>query len=55
MTNYRAEIIHPTPAAQYFLVVYATGIDHARALAYRRIQDKYGAGTFYMVGDVYPE
>ncbi len=55
MKIYRAEIIHPTPAAQFFLSVYAVGADHARALAFRRIQDKYGAGSLYMVGDVYTE
>ncbi len=55
MRNYRAEIIHPAPAAQFNLSVFAVGINHARTLAFRRINDKYGADTLYMVGDIYPE
>ena len=54
MRTYRVEIIHPTPAADFFLSIQATGADHAKALAFRRINDKY-PDTLYMIGDAYPE
>ena len=52
MQTYTVHIIHPTPAAEFDLHVVASSLPHARATAYRKINNRYGADTLYMVGDI---
>ncbi len=55
LKEYVARIIHPTPAAEFDLRVVAHSEPAARATAYRKINNRYGADTLYMVGDIRPE
>lgn len=50
--TYTVKIIHPTPAADFALSVLANSAAQARSIAYRCINDKYGANTLYMVGHI---
>ncbi len=47
-----ARIIHPTPAAEFDLPVVARSKFAARVVAYRKINDRFGDDTMYMVGNV---
>ena len=52
MTKYQVEIIHPTPAADFTMLVSAPSKNAAYNIAYRRTQDQFGADTLHMVGNV---
>ena len=49
---YKVNVLHPNPNAEFSLTVSAKSLGHARAAAYRRIQDRFGAATLYLTGDI---
>lgn len=49
---YTVTAIHPNANADFSFSVSAKSKGHARAVAYRKINDRFGAATLYMVGDV---
>ena len=49
---YTVKILHPNAQAEFSLTVYAKSKAHAYMLAYCRINDRFGAGTYYLIGEV---
>ncbi len=52
---YIVNVIHPNARADFSISVSAKSIGHARAVAWRRINDLYGAATKYMIADAKKE
>ncbi len=52
---YKVNVIHPNAQADFSMSVSAKSKGHARAIAYRRINDRFGAATLFMIADVQKE
>ncbi len=52
---YNVTVIHPNAQADFSLTVSAKSLGHARAVAYRKIQDRFGAATLYMTAEIRKE
>ena len=52
---YTVNLIHPNAQADFSLTVSAKSLGHARAVAYRRIQDRFGAATLFLTGEIRKE
>ncbi len=49
---YTVKAIHPNAQADFSFVVRAKSLGQARAVAYRKIQGRFGAATMYMAGEI---
>ncbi len=52
---YTVNVIHPNAQADFSITVSAKSLGHARAVAYRQINDQFGGGTLYMIADAKKE
>ena len=52
---YKVNVIHPNAQADFSMTVSAKSRGQAHAIAYRKINDRFGPSTLYLVGEVQKE